>query len=102
MFTSKATASVDTGTDLLIQETIRENFADRTVLCIAHRLDTIIDSDRVVVVGEGKILECDKPSALLANENSYFMKLASELGKDVLDNLKYRGNKISKLRSSKF
>uniref|UniRef100_A0A8B9BNX2 ATP-binding cassette sub-family C member 5 n=1 Tax=Anser brachyrhynchus TaxID=132585 RepID=A0A8B9BNX2_9AVES len=68
----EATAAMDTETDLLIQETIREAFADCTMLTIAHRLHTVLGSDRIMVLTQGQVVEFDTPSALLANENSRF------------------------------
>lgn len=54
-------------TDALIQQTIREQFADVTTLTIAHRLNTIIDSDKICILGAGQVLEYDTPKALLSN-----------------------------------
>ncbi|XP_015687188.1 multidrug resistance-associated protein 5 [Protobothrops mucrosquamatus] len=68
----EATAAMDTETDLLIQETIREAFADCTMLTIAHRLHTVLGSDRIMVLVQGQVTEFDTPSALLSNENSRF------------------------------
>jgi ABC-type multidrug transport system fused ATPase/permease subunit len=53
----EATASVDSTTDERIQTTIRQQFADSTVVCIAHRLRTVIDYDRILVIDDGKIIE---------------------------------------------
>ncbi|XP_033637608.1 multidrug resistance-associated protein 5-like [Asterias rubens] len=71
----EATAAIDTDTDSLIQTTIRESFSECTMLTIAHRLNTILDSDRVLVMDNGKIAEFDKPSALLSNPDSKFSKM---------------------------
>lgn len=76
----EATAAMDTETDLLIQETVREAFADCTMLTIAHRLHTVLGSDRIMVLAQGQVVEFDTPEALLSNENSrfYAMFAASE------------------------
>ena len=61
----EATANVDMETDELIQSTIRTRFRECTVLTVAHRLATIMDSDRVLVLGEGRVLEYERPFHLL-------------------------------------
>ncbi|XP_078266352.1 ATP-binding cassette sub-family C member 5-like isoform X2 [Rhinoraja longicauda] len=68
----EATAAMDTETDSLVQETIRESFAGCTMLTIAHRLNAVLTCDRVMVLSQGQVMEFDKPSVLLANENSRF------------------------------
>ncbi|XP_067851301.1 multidrug resistance-associated protein 5 isoform X2 [Heptranchias perlo] len=68
----EATAAMDTETDSLIQETIRESFAECTMLTIAHRLNAVLSCDRIMVLNQGQVMEFDKPSVLLANENSRF------------------------------
>lgn len=68
----EATASIDNTTDATIQGMIRENFKDATVLTIAHRLNTIMDSDRVLVLDDGEIVEYDTPEVLLAKDSGYF------------------------------
>jgi len=60
-----ATASVDVETDKLLQETIRSEFADRTILTIAHRINTIMDSDRILVLSAGKVVEFDSPQNVI-------------------------------------
>ncbi|KAM3589807.1 hypothetical protein VKS41_000661 [Umbelopsis sp. WA50703] len=64
----EATSSVDFDTDKKIQTTIREEFSESTLLCIAHRLRTIIDYDKVLVVEEGRIVEYDTPYNLLQGD----------------------------------
>ena len=66
----EATSSIDKHTDKLIQKLIREQFKDRTVLCIAHRLETIIDYDKIMVLDKGKIIEYDTPENLLSKDES--------------------------------
>lgn len=68
----EATASIDNTTDAEIQKMIRENFSQATVLTIAHRLNTILDSDRILVLDDGNVAEFDTPNNLLANPESLF------------------------------
>lgn len=76
----EATANVDPRTDALIQTTIRENFKDCTVITIAHRLHTIMDSDRVIVLDAGRILEFDEPYELMKSESSNFTAMVQHTG----------------------
>ena len=73
----EATAAIDMETDDLIQKTIRREFKDCTVLTIAHRLHTILDSDVIAVLNKGKMEEFDKPSVLL-EKNSVFRSMAKD------------------------
>jgi len=74
----EATASIDNKTDADIQRMIRENFADATVLTIAHRLGTIMDSDRVLVLDDGRIAEFDTPAALLSKTDGIFKAMVDK------------------------
>lgn len=76
----EATANVDHETDKLIQTTIREKFANCTVLTIAHRLNTVMDSDRVLVMDAGEAVEFDHPHVLLQNESGIVRKLVNQTG----------------------
>jgi ATP-binding cassette subfamily C (CFTR/MRP) protein 1 len=92
----EATAAIDVETDgwiqvrdliyphsfltISFQETIRSQFSDCTILTIAHRINTILDSDRILLLENGKIAEFDKPEILLKDENSKFYSLAKEAG----------------------
>ncbi|EPQ56430.1 multidrug resistance-associated ABC transporter [Gloeophyllum trabeum ATCC 11539] len=76
----EATSAVDLDTDKAIQDIIRgPQFAEVTMLTIAHRLNTILESDRVLVLEAGQVVEWDSPSALLAKD-SVFRSLATEAG----------------------
>ncbi|XP_078079204.1 ATP-binding cassette sub-family C member 2 [Mustelus asterias] len=75
----EATAAVDLETDDLIQSTIRREFAECTVLTIAHRLHTIMDSTRVMVLDAGRIIEFDAPSTLLRSQG-HFCSMAKDAG----------------------
>lgn len=76
----EATAAIDLETDDLIQETIRIEFKDCTVLTIAHRLNTVMDSDRIIVLDNGKLVDIDTPSNLLSNTDSIFYGMCKDAG----------------------
>merc|ERR1719412_314450 len=76
----EATAAVDLETDDLVQATIRAEFVDCTVLTIAHRLNTIMDSNRVVVLDQGKVIEFESPASLMAKPDSVFYGMAKNAG----------------------
>ena len=74
----EATASIDNETDAKIQEMIRDNFQDATILTIAHRLNTIMDSDRILVLDDGRIAELDTPANLLSKEDGHFKAMVDK------------------------
>ena len=76
----EATASIDHNTDKIIQNTIRTQFSDCTVITIAHRLNTILDSTRIIVLDKGQVIESDTPDLLLSNTNSIFYSMAHQYG----------------------
>eukprot|EP00127_Corallochytrium_limacisporum_P000576 Clim_evm3s20 gene=Clim_evmTU3s20 len=71
----EATASVDMETDHIIQEVVREQFTDCTILTIAHRIDTIMDYDKILVMDSGRLVEFDSPDVLLQRRGSIFRSL---------------------------
>ncbi|XP_069457986.1 ATP-binding cassette sub-family C member 4-like isoform X2 [Ovis canadensis] len=77
----KATSYVDPRTDEFIQKKICERFAQCTVVIIAHRLSTVIDSDWIMVLDSGTKKECNWPSILLQNRDSLFYQMLQQLGK---------------------
>lgn len=80
----EATSAVDKATDELIQRSIREQFTDSTLLVIAHRLSTIADFDRILVMGEGKVMEYDTPRKLFEAEGTFRGMVEDSGEKDVL------------------
>jgi len=74
----EATAAVDLETDALIQSTIKEKFSNCTILTIAHRLRTVLDYNRIIVLENGRIVENDSPKTLLNKFDSIFYSLAKE------------------------
>ena len=75
MILDEATANIDVVLEQRIQTLISAEFRDSTMITIAHRLNTIIHSDRVLVLSYGQVLEYDAPEKLLADPNSEFSQL---------------------------
>ncbi|OIW16080.1 hypothetical protein TanjilG_04615 [Lupinus angustifolius] len=74
----EATASVDTATDNLIQQTLKQHFTNSTVITIAHRITSVIDSNMVLLLNQGLIEEYDTPTTLLEDKSSSFAQLVAE------------------------
>lgn len=64
-------SSIDVTTDKLVQRVIREEFKDATIISVAHRLDTILDFDRIAILSDGELVEFDSPQALLARPSAF-------------------------------
>jgi len=94
----EATAALDSDTNAAVQHVIREHFSDRTIFTIAHRLDTIIDSDRILTMNHGVVAEFDAPHVLLSNPDSVFRELCMNTGKAKFEALaaKARANAAAK------
>ncbi|EGZ28989.1 hypothetical protein PHYSODRAFT_322581 [Phytophthora sojae] len=75
-----ATASIDHATEKKLQEMIKRDFQDATVLTIAHRLGTVLDSDRIMVLSDGRLVEFDSPRNLVKDRSGVFYELAKEGG----------------------
>ncbi|EKG15549.1 Putative ABC transporter protein [Macrophomina phaseolina MS6] len=80
MILDEATSAVDKATDALIQRSVREEFSSSTLLVIAHRLSTIADFDRILVLGEGKVVEFGSPRELWAREGGAFRGMVEDSG----------------------
>ncbi|KAM3966828.1 LOW QUALITY PROTEIN: putative multidrug resistance-associated protein lethal(2)03659 [Aphomia sociella] len=83
----EATANVDPQTDALIQTTIRNKFAECTVLTIAHRLHTVMDSDKVLVMDAGQMVEFDHPHLLLQRAGGMLRGMVDQTGRTMADTL---------------
>jgi ATP-binding cassette subfamily C (CFTR/MRP) protein 1 len=87
----EATSSVDFDTDQVVQDTIRASFKNTTILTIAHRINTVIDNDRILVLDNGNIAEYDRPANLLANPNSALAKIVGNSRAGMLARLEADG-----------
>ncbi|CAH1997627.1 unnamed protein product [Acanthoscelides obtectus] len=79
----EATANMDPETEFLIQKTIVENFSSATVFIIAHRLQSILDCHKVMVMDKGEIIEFEDPLVLMEDKNSVFTQMLKNAGLDV-------------------
>jgi len=100
----EATANIDIQTDQYIQEMVKKNFSDVTVITVAHRLQTIMDYDRVMVFNHGNLMESDIPYSLIEKEDSIFHSLVEQSGcadelKRIAKN-KFMGSTVKKSKSS--
>lgn len=74
------TANVDTKTDMLLQNAVKKAFHEATIISVAHRLDTVIGNDFIMVLGDGKVLEFGTPANLVANARSVFNAMLDDTG----------------------
>jgi ATP-binding cassette subfamily C (CFTR/MRP) protein 1 len=77
----EATASIDVNTEEIIQKLILDEFKEATVITVAHRLNTIMHSDKIVVMSFGEVIEFDSPKALLEDDKSSFSDLVAQFNK---------------------
>jgi len=77
----EATAALDSDTDAAVQQVLKKHFSDRTIFTIAHRLDTIVSSDRILAINDGVVAEYDRPDVLLENRESIFYELCMNTGR---------------------
>ena len=92
----EATASVDNESDLMMQKVISQEFKDKTVMTIAHRINTIIESNKVLCMANGKVTSYDTPAKLLEDETSIFFQLVKETGDASAKNLSKRATELSR------
>lgn len=83
----EATAALDSDTNAAVNEVLKAHFSHRTIFTIAHRLDTIIESDRILTVSAGVVAEYDRPDVLLENPESIFYELCMNTGKAQFETL---------------
>jgi len=83
------TANVDGRTDKLLQEAVTKSFSGATIISVAHRLDTIIENDLILVLGSGEVLEYGSPAELIAL-NGHFTSMVNDTGSELSKELKRR------------
>ena len=96
----EATASVDLETDKLMQDVIADQFNSRTILTIAHRINTIIENDKVVCLDKGELIAMATPAEMLRDEGSMFANLVKETGEQSARNLKARAVECEQARAA--
>ncbi|KAL5631354.1 hypothetical protein ACGC1H_007018 [Rhizoctonia solani] len=96
----EATSSVDVDTDSMVQQMIQRDFHGKTLLCIAHRLNTIAFYDRVLVMDNGRLKEYDTPLNLFDNSDSQFRAMCDKAGLSRADIVKIRANADAQLQNA--
>jgi len=89
----EATASVDKRTDQMLHESLHDSFGDATIIAVAHRLDTVIDHDYILVLGQGKVLEFGPPADLLNNKGGPFFTMVEDTGVITAKELRQRASR---------
>ena len=89
------TANVDSRTDTLLQEAVSKSFADATIVAVAHRLDTVIDYDKILVLGDGRVLEYGSPHELI-ERNGAFASMVNDTGEEMANTLRMRARNRSR------
>lgn len=84
------TANVDRRTDELLQEALSKSFPEATIISVAHRLDTVIDNDLILVLGHGKVLEFGSPADLVEKHNGHFAGMVRDTGTGMAEELRNR------------
>ncbi|XP_031347077.1 probable multidrug resistance-associated protein lethal(2)03659 isoform X2 [Photinus pyralis] len=96
----EATANVDLETDAIIQDTIRTKFAKCTVLTVAHRINTIIDCDKILVMSAGELVEFDHPHTLLQKEDGVFCGMVRQMDVSMVETLRNTARKTYRREKS--
>jgi ABC-type multidrug transport system fused ATPase/permease subunit len=97
----EATAALDSDTNAAVNDVLKEHFSDRTIFTIAHRLDTIIESDRILTISAGVVAEFDQPSVLIEDQKSVFHELCMNTGKAQFRALSEKAHEYAKKRQWK-
>jgi ABC-type multidrug transport system ATPase subunit len=83
----EATAALDSDTDAAVQQVLKVHFSERTIFTIAHRLDTIVNSDRILAINAGVVAEFERPDVLLEDPGSIFYELCMNAGRAQFESL---------------
>jgi len=95
------TANVDARTDKLLQRAIAESTDTATIIAVAHRLDTVIDYDRILVLGDGRVLEYASPAELLEKKSGHFTSMVNDTGETMAKELRRRAFDQRRIREER-
>ena len=96
----EASSNIDPASDLILQKMVRSEFRTCTKLVVAHRINTIIDADRIIVLDSGRVVECDAPHLLLSNPESQFRHLVEATGEESSRELRKLAEETYSLKKS--